>query len=103
MLSDSGTYYRFQTPEFIDIDVPGKLGRLYSMGFQITKAWYRQPLGGCRRPGTNGSTRTMYPGVLIVCLAKADDDIYLYDFTELQVKAIPCPYFVKVFITQTGS
>jgi len=104
MLPDSGAYYFFRPSGLADkiIDVNNKLRRLYVMGFDITMAWYRPPLGGCQRPGSDAITTTMYPEFLLIRLPKANESLEEYNFIHIEhkkdIKFLPCPYDVSCYL-----
>lgn len=100
MLPDSSAYYLYIPTKVTDktINVKNKLRRLYVMGFDITMAWYRPPLGGCNKGGTDIITKTLYPEFFLIRLSKPDDSLYQYNFTRLDsLKSIPCPYDVSFY------
>lgn len=100
MLPDSGEYYLYRSSDYTDrlIDVNNKLRRLYVLGFDITMAWYRPPIGGCQKPGTDGSTHRIYPEFLLVRLSKANGSLENYNFIHVDhLDYLPCPYDVEFY------
>jgi hypothetical protein len=67
---DSGAYYALPPVDGrIDVVHPkAMLEDLYTRGFDITHAWFRQT-GACK------NTDTIYPGVFILRLARADSGL----------------------------
>jgi hypothetical protein len=100
MLPDSGTYYIYRAPDNGTqiLDVPNKLRRLYALGFDISAAWYRRPLSGCNKPGTDAVTKTMYREFLLLLLNKRTDSATKYNFYEIaRPKSLSCPYRVFIY------
>ncbi|MFA6979351.1 MAG: hypothetical protein WC209_08520 [Ignavibacteriaceae bacterium] len=100
MLPDSGVYYLYHESTFGEniLSPEKKLRRLYVLGFNITMAWYRQPTGGCTKPGTTSVTKTMYPEYFLDRLPKPNELIEKYNFRLIEKpEHIPCPYNILFY------
>jgi hypothetical protein len=101
MLPDSGAYYVYSAADYREktLSPENKLRRLYVIGFNITMAWYRQPLGGCQKPGTDAITKTMYPEFLLLRLSMPNELLEKYNFRLIErPKYFPCPYNVSFYL-----
>ncbi|MDP3150228.1 MAG: hypothetical protein Q8N83_13990 [Ignavibacteria bacterium] len=100
MLPDSGAYYLYHESDYNDnlLSPEKKLRRLYVLGFNITMAWYRQPTGGCNKPGTTLVTKTVYPEFFLIRLPKANELIEEYNFRFIdKPEHLPCPYNISLY------
>ena len=100
MLPDSGAYYIYKPSGVTDKinNVTNKLRRLYAMGFDITMAWYRPPMGGCNKPGSSGFTKTMYPEFFLLRLPEPNESLEKYNFIYTEhVAYLPCPYEISFY------
>lgn len=101
MLPDIGAYYLYDESNYSEklTNPEKKLRRLYVLGFNVTMAWYRQPTGGCNKPGTTATTKTMYPEYFLIRLPKVNELIEKYNFRLIDKPgSLPCPYNVSVYV-----
>ena len=101
MLPDSGVYYIYHESNYNKnlLSPEKKLRRLYVLGFNITMAWYRQPTGGCNKPGTAATTKTIYPEYFLIRLPKTNELLEKYNFKLVdKPEHFPCPYNISLYV-----
>jgi hypothetical protein len=102
-MPDSGFYYSFlfSQDQSTITHVEEMLSDLYSRGFQITVAWYREP-DACRPPEDRSISPTFYRAQFVIHLSDRDEGIEKFKFTEVgHPRAWFCPYFVAEYRPKT--
>ncbi|HSP87192.1 MAG TPA: hypothetical protein VLN45_03610 [Ignavibacteriaceae bacterium] len=99
VMQDSGIYYLYTGKDYKEktINPSNKLRRLYVLGFDIKMAWYRPPLGGCSKPGSN----IMYPEFFLIRLSEPNELLEEYNFRIIKEnKWIPCAHNVTLYVPE---
>lgn len=94
-----GYYYMLELADRFESISPFKmLDSLFTKGIIIKIAWYRGPLGGCKPPDSNISTKTFYPTYFVVMLSEQQTEILKYDFVKIESPtSIPCGYETQIY------
>lgn len=92
-----GKYYRLKTVSYDHITDPEEeLRKFINKNIIIEKAWYRGPSNGCRKPGSNSTTATMYPECFLV-LVRGSDIIEDENYKPAINAYVPCGYNVVYY------
>ena len=101
-MPDSGFYftYQFSQDHKSIANVESMLSDLYSRGFDILIAWYRQETNGCNPPGSTFTTTTIYRPQFFILVGKSDPGLARFRFREIATVPKFCPYSITEYTIQ---